>query len=109
MKFLGNVLAVLVGLFIFFMLFFFGIIVIGTIAGSGDDRTKVESNSVIELDLAQVTLDYGGKSNYKEFDYSEVSHDGVSDILKAIKAAKKDDDIKGISILNHTSELGVAQ
>jgi protease-4 len=109
MKFLGNVLAVIVGLFIFCMVFFFGIILIGALAGNGDDQTYVESNSVIELDLAHVTLDYGGKSNYKEFDYSEVNHDGLSDIIKAIENAKTDNKIKGISILNHTSELGIAQ
>jgi protease-4 len=109
MKFLGNVLAVIVGLFVFCMMFFFIIILIGAIAGSGDDSTTVENNSVIELDLAQVTLDYGGKSHYKEFEYSEANHDGLFDVINAIEAAKTDDKIKGISILNHTSELGVAQ
>lgn len=109
MKFLGNVLAVIVGLFIFCMVFFFGFLLIAAVAGSGDDQTHVENNSVIELDLAGVTLDYGGKSIYKDFDYSEVNHDGLSDIIKAIDNAKTDDKIKGISILNHTSELGMAQ
>lgn len=109
MKFLSNVLAVLVGLFLFTMIFFFGILLIGAIAGSGDETTHVSRNSVIELDLGQVTLDYGGKSFYKDFDYSEVNHDGVSDIIKAIDYAKTDDKIKGISILNPTSALGVAQ
>lgn len=109
MRFLGNVLAVLVGLFIFCMLFFFGILVIGAIAGGSSDETNVKSNSVIELDLADVSHDYGGKSSYKEFDYYEVNHNGLSDVIKAIEAAKTDDNIKGISILNHTSELGIAQ
>ncbi|HEX9980021.1 MAG TPA: signal peptide peptidase SppA [Flavobacterium sp.] len=109
MKFLGNVLAVIVGLFIFFMFFFFGIVLVGTVAGGGSDTVAVKSNSVIELDLAGVTNDYAGKSNYKDFDYFEAKHDGLSDVIKAIKAAKEDDDIKGISILNNYSEIGVAQ
>ncbi len=109
MKFLSNVLAVIVGLFIFTMVFFFGILLIGAAAGSGDKTTRVASNSVIELDLDRVTLDYAGKSFYKDFDYSETNYDGLSDVIKAIDYAKTDDKIKGISILNHTAELGVAQ
>lgn len=102
-------MAVILGLFVFCMFCFFGILIIGALAGSGDERTYVPNNSVIELDLAQVTLDYGGKSNYKDFDYSEVNHDGLSDIIKAIDNAKTDKKIKGITMINHTSELGIAQ
>jgi protease-4 len=109
MKFLSNVLAVIVGLFVFSIMAFFLMIVIAAVASGGDDKTYVEKNSVIDLDLDKVTLDYAGKSHYKEFDYNEASHDGVTDVVRAIAAAKTDDKIKGISILNHTSELGVVQ
>ncbi|MQP51777.1 MULTISPECIES: signal peptide peptidase SppA [unclassified Flavobacterium] len=109
MKFLGNVLATIVGIFIFCMIFFFGIIIIGAIAGSGDDTVSVKKNSVIELDLSKVSLDYAGKTNYKDFNYFEAHHDGVTDILNAIEAAKNDNKIKGISILNNQSQLGLAQ
>jgi protease IV len=109
MRFLGNVLATIVGIFIFCMIFFFGIIIIGAIAGSGDDTVKVKKNSIIELDLSKVSLDYAGKTNYKDFNYFEVHHDGVTDILNAIEAAKTDEKIKGISILNNQSQLGLAQ
>ena len=80
MRFLGNVLATIVGIFIFCMIFFFGIIIIGAIAGSGDDTVSVKKNSVIELDLSKVSLDYAGKTNYKDFNYFEAHHDGVTDI-----------------------------
>ena len=109
MRFLGNVLATIVGIFIFCMIFFFGIIIIGAIAGSGEDTVSVKKNSVIELDLSKVSLDYAGKTNYKDFNYFEADHDGVTDILNAIEAAKTDDKIKGISILNNQSQLGLAQ
>ena len=109
MRFLGNVLATIVGIFIFCMIFFFGIIIIGAIAGSGEDTVSVKKNSVIELDLSKVSLDYAGKTNYKDFNYFEAHHDGVTDILNAIEAAKSDDKIKGISILNNQSQLGLAQ
>jgi protease-4 len=91
------------------MIFFFGIIIIGAIAGGNEDIVTIEENSVIELDLSKVTLDYAGKTSYKDFNYFEADHDGVTDILNAIEAAKNDDKIKGISILNNQSQLGLAQ
>ncbi len=109
MRFLGNVLATIVGLFIFCMLFFFFVLLIGAIFGSGSDVANVENNSVIELDLSKVSLDYAGKFNYKDFDYFEANHDGLSDVIYAIEEAKSDDKIKGISILNDNSNLGMAQ
>ena len=109
MRFLGNVLATIVGIFVFCMISFFGILLVVAIFGGGSDHVDVKKNSVIKLDLSEVTNDYAGKFNYKEFDYFEARHDGLSDIINAIKAAKTDDHIKGISILNDKSNLGVAQ
>jgi protease-4 len=109
MRFLGNVLATIVGLFAFCMIFFFGILFIGALFGGESDTVTVKENSVIVLDLSKVTVDYAGKFNYKEIDYFDAKHDGLSDVIKAIKAAKEDDDIKGISILNNNSSLGMAQ
>jgi protease-4 len=110
MKFLGNVLATVVGLFVFCMLFFFGVMLFGLIFGGSDDSVAVESNSVIEFDLKNVTNDYGGK--YKDpwvTVFSKSKSVGVTDILNAIEAAKTDDNIKGISILNDDAEIGMAQ
>jgi len=109
MKFLGNVLATIVGLFVFFMLLFFGIILVGAVFSGGSDEVPVENNSVIELDLSEIKNDYAGKFNFKDFDYFEVKHDGLSDVIRAIDEAKTDDNIKGISILNDESDLGMAQ
>ena len=111
MRFLGNVLATIVGLFVFCMIFFFGIILIGVIAGSGHDEVTVKSNSVIELDLSKITFDYAGKTHYDDFEFlnDKDKHNGLSDVIEAIKAAQLDDDIQGISILNNNSSLGIAQ
>lgn len=111
MRFLGNVLATIVGLFVFCMIFFFGIILIGALFGGGSEKVSVEKNSVIEFDLSKVSTDYAGKFDYKDFEYlnDNNKHDGLSDILRAIKEAKTDDHIKGISILNDESKLGMAQ
>ena len=109
MRFLGNILSTIIGIFIFCLLFFFGILLIGAIFGSGSKTTHVEENSVLELNLESVTNDYGGKFNFEEIGYYEANHDGLTDVLKAIEVAKTDGKIKGISILNNTLTLGVAQ
>ena len=110
MRFLGNVLATVVGLFVFFMLFFFGIVFIAAIFGSDTEVVEVKSNSVIELNLEHIKNDYAGK--YKD-PWMTILADGekvgLSDIIIAIENAKTDDDIKGISILNDNSDLGIAQ
>jgi protease-4 len=111
MKFLGNVLATIVGLFVFCMIFFFGIILIGVLFGADSDTVTVKSNSVINLDLSKVKHDYAGKVTYDDLAFlnNKDKHNGLSDIINAIKNAKTDDKIKGISILNNDSNLGIAQ
>ncbi len=109
MRFLGNVLATIIGLFMFFMITFFGILIIGAIFGGDSKAKSVNDNSVIELNMENISNDYGGKFNFEDIGYYEANHDGLSDVLKAIEAAKTDDKIKGISIINNTLNLGVAQ
>jgi len=109
MKFLGNVLATVIGIFVFIMIFFFGVILIGAIFG-GDDKVSVKNDSVIELDLKQINNDYAGK--YKDpwvTVFSDKKGVGLTDVINAIEAAKTDSNIKGISILNDQSSLGLAQ
>lgn len=109
MRFLGNVLATIIGIFVFCMICFFGLLFIAAVFSGGSETNEIKKNSVIELDLSKVTEDYGGKVFYKDFEHFEVNHDGLSDIIKGIEAAKTDDNIKGISILNDNSDLGIAQ
>lgn len=111
MQFLKNVLSTIVGLFLFCLIFFFLIVLIGVAVGSGGEETvAVKENSVIELDISEVKNDYAGKFHNNEFAFLD-SHpqDGLMDVLKAIDAAKKDDKIKGITITNSSSNLGIAQ
>ncbi len=110
MRFLGNVLATIVGLFVFIMMFFFGIILIAAVFGGDSEEVAVKSDSVIELKLENIKNDYAGK--YKDpwvTILSEGENVGLTDIINAIEAAKKDNDIQGISILNGESELEMAQ
>ena len=108
LRFLGNVLSTVVGLFVFILVLFFGIVIIGSISG-GDKAIVVKGNSVIELDLSNVQLDYAGKVKFKDFAFGEDEHNGLFDIINAIEYAKTDENIKGISILNNDSSLGIAQ
>lgn len=110
MKFLSNVLATIVGLFIFSLLAFFGIIIIAAIAGSGKDLPKAEKNSVLELDLSGITLDYTGKYSDPLLTLIMTENiTGFTDVLEAIEAAQEDDKIMGISLVNNFSMLGLAQ
>jgi protease-4 len=110
MKFLGNVLATIVGIFVFTMLFFFGIVLIGVLFGGEKESVTVKENSVIELNLEEIHNDYAGKySDPWVTAFSDKKHIGLTDIIYAINAAKTDDNIKGISILNNNSSLGMAQ
>ncbi len=109
MKFLGNVIATVIGIFVFMMLFFFGVIFISAVFG-GDDTVSAKSDSVIELNLKEIKNDYAGK--YKDpwvSVFSDKKGIGLTDVINAIEAAKTDDNIKGISILNDESSLGLAQ
>lgn len=110
MRFLGNVLATVIGIFVFLMLCLFGIVLIGTIFGGEAEGVEVKGNSVIELNLEDVKNDYAGK--YKDpwmTIFADKKHIGLTDVIHAIEEAKTDNNIKGISILNNDSPLGMAQ
>jgi protease-4 len=110
MKFLGNVLATIIGLFVFFMLFFFGILFIAAVFGGENETIKVKNNSIIELNLEDIKYDYAGKYEDPWITiFADKKSVGLTDVIKAIEEAKTDNDIKGISILNNESTLGMAQ
>jgi len=112
MNFIKNVLATVVGIFLFFVLSFFILIGIAAVVGGGEKEIKVEDQSVIELDLSEIVFDYSGK--YKDESPLQAllkaeGKVGFIDVLNAIKLAKTDSKIKGISIINNESLLGLAQ
>ncbi|WCM42885.1 signal peptide peptidase SppA [Flavobacterium sp. CBA20B-1] len=112
MNFLKNVLATFVGIILFCMMSFFLLLIVGVVAsagGSSSSSKSTKNNSVIKLDLADVTNDYGGSVYIEEFDFRETNNDGLINVLQAIEYAKNDDKIKGISIENNSSSLGVTQ
>jgi protease-4 len=103
MKFLGNVLSVIVGLFVFSILsilVIFGLV--GIIASSaGDSEVSVKENSILHLDLNGRTLvertgdddlDLGFLGNPFGGEFNA----GLVNLKKAINEAKTNENIKGI-------------
>jgi protease-4 len=113
MQFLKNVLSTVVGLFLFSFLFFILMLLIVGVAASGsssDEVVEVKDNSVIELNLEEVTNDYGGTFYNDTYSFlNSEPKDGLIDVLNAIDAAKTDSKIKGITITNSATMLGMAQ
>lgn len=102
MKFLGNVLAVIVGLFAFSivaMLIFFGII--GLVASSSEKEVTLESNSILHLDLNGRTLVERTSEEDLVFGsfldpFGGENTAGLVNLKKAIEEAKTNENVKGI-------------
>ncbi|KAA5535996.1 signal peptide peptidase SppA [Paenimyroides baculatum] len=111
MNFIKNVLATFVGIILFCMMSFFLLLIIGVVASAGSSSSgkSTKSNSIIKLDLENVSNDYGGSIYIEDFDYKETNNDGLINVLQAIDYAKTDDKIKGISIENNATSLGSTQ
>ena len=110
MKFFKIVLATIVGLFGFCFLFVILLVAVTAVVGHESDETEVKNNSVIELNLAEVTYDYAGLYSDPWINtFNQDQSVGLTDIIDAIGYAKADSQIKGISIINNQSGLGMAQ
>ncbi len=111
MNFIKNVLATFVGIILFCMMSFFLLLIIGVAvsAGGSSSSKSTKNNSVIKLDLENVSNDYGGSIYIEDFDYKETNNNGLINVLQAIDYAKTDDKIKGISIENNATSLGLTQ
>jgi protease-4 len=101
MKFLGNVLAVIVGLFIFTILssfLFFGII--GMIAASSEKEVSLSENSVLHLNLnGRMLVERTVENDLDLSVFGNFGGDmnaGLVNLKKAIREAKTNDRIKGI-------------
>ncbi|TDQ15007.1 protease-4 [Algoriphagus boseongensis] len=102
MKFLGNVLAVIVGLFIFSILSFLIFIgIIGMIASSSEKEVSLKENTILQLNLngrmlvertSDDELNLGSFGN----PFGNQMNAGLVNLKKAIAEAKTNDKIKGI-------------
>ena len=114
MTFLRELLAVILGVFISFMIMFFVLVAIGSVISSSfveDEIVVVRQNSVLVLEFEDVIKDYAPKYDdpLSELLGLEEKVIGLDNILNAIDNAKYDDNILGISIEPLILQAGVAQ
>ncbi len=109
MKFLRNLLATILGIFIAIFLLFMVFAVIGA-AFSKKDKAIVKSNSVLELNFENKIMDdYSVTNPLSEMFGEKGKVMSLHKILTAIENAKTDDNIKGISIKTLGVNAGMAQ
>ncbi len=95
MAFLRNLLATLVGLFIFSVVGFF-IFFSVLVASSADETPKVEENSVLYFNMSGMMVDKTVDDPFYEALSDRPTAYSLLDIATAIKNAKTDDRIKGL-------------
>lgn len=112
MRFLGNVLAVIVGLLVFSVISFFIFAGLIAIIASSEDEVKIKENTVLVLNLeGRVLVE---RSNEDEPDFSSfglfsgIPTIGLSSLKNAIRNAKTNDNVKGIFIKPGTFMAGQA-
>lgn len=102
MKFLGNVLAVIVGLFAFSIVAILIVFaLLGVVAASSEDEVTLEKNSILHLDLNGRTLVERTAEEDLEFGsfldpFGGDNTAGLVNLKKAIAEAKVNENIKGI-------------
>ena len=111
MSFIKRVLSTVTGIFVFLIICFFGLIILGALfGGTSEELVEVKPNSVLNLKLDFPIQDYAGKTIYKEYPFfNEDKKNGLFNLVNAIKYAKTDDKIKGISIENNFIMAGISQ
>lgn len=109
MKFLRNLLASILGSLVAFGILTGMFFIFLALMGSVDDGVVVKENSVLELSFVGPILDYTGKDETDPFAAFSGEELGLDEILHAIKVAKNDDNIEGISITTGYLMAGVAQ
>ena len=109
MKFLGNLLAAILGCLIAFGVLFGMFLIFIALVSSGDDTKTVKSNSVLEIQLQNPIEDFVGGDRSDPFAGLFQQSQGLDEILHAIAVAKTDDKIKGISINNNFIIAGLSQ
>ncbi|MEE9363050.1 MAG: signal peptide peptidase SppA [Cellulophaga sp.] len=109
MNFLRNLLASILGGIIVCGILVAMFFILAALIGSADDGVNVKGNSILELQIENPISDYVGKNEADPFAAFANKSQGLNEIVHAIKIAKEDDKIKGISINNNFIMAGMAQ
>ncbi|WP_158975610.1 signal peptide peptidase SppA [Cellulophaga sp. L1A9] len=109
MKFLRNLLAAIIGCLIAFgVLFGMFLIFLALLSGEDDEKT-IKSDAVLEIQIQNPVQDYVGRDESDPFAGLFQQAQGLNEIIHAIKVAKNDSKIKGISINNNFILAGLSQ
>lgn len=109
MNFLRNLLAAIIGTFIAFGIMFVMFLIFVSLMSVGKGTAVVKENSVLELQLQYPINDYVGTDGSDPFAGLFNINQGLDDILHAIRIAKDDHRIKGISLRNNVLMAGLSQ
>ncbi len=109
MKFLRNLLAAILGSLIAFGIVFVMFWVFVALVSTADDGVVVKKNSVLELSFTEPISDYMGKDDTDPFAAFFEEGVGLDEIIHAIRVAKEDNDIAGISMTTSFLQAGLAQ
>jgi len=107
MNFLRNLLAAIIGTLIAFGIMFFMFVIFVSLVNT-EESVSVKKNSVLELQMKYPINDYTGNNEGEPFAILFDKSQGLDQILHAIKVAKEDDNIKGISISNNYISAGIS-
>ena len=108
MNFLRNLLAAILGCLVAFGILCLMFMIFISLA-SADEGVLVKDNSVLEFQVQYPISDYTGNSNSDPFAGIFEEAQGLDEILHAIKVAKDDKRISGISINGNFIIAGMAQ
>lgn len=109
-NFIKNVLANIVAILILLMVIFgFFLLMIFASAINGEQKPILKKNSVLVLNFKNPILDSYTETESSIFDLGDTKNVLLTDILNAIKQAKTDENIKGISIEIDELQAGTTQ
>ncbi len=109
-SFFKNVLANIVAIFIICASIFFFFIFIMMMSSMGEEKPSVKENSILTLDLKTQVIDSETEDQESFFTLkNKVKNAMAYNIIEAIKKAKTDDKIKGISIETDNINAGITQ
>ncbi len=111
LNFLKYVLATVVGLMLFFFVFVFMLVGIGSVFSSASETVTVKENSILRLDLTQRINEVAEDNPFADLGGPFAGNSnvlGLKDIKDVIRKAAADDKIKGIYLQSGSSSAGWA-
>ncbi|MER3374096.1 MAG: signal peptide peptidase SppA [Allomuricauda sp.] len=109
MNFLRNLLASILGSLMAFGILMGMFFIFIALVSNADDGVVVKRNSILEFGFMAPIKDYTGKDETDPFLGLWNNEIGLDEILHAIKIAKEDPNIEGISLTTNFLQAGIAQ